>query len=62
MLITGNVRTRLVRRARVDVSVKIFEETRRHIEEMNMTVSWSTPEICEVCVGMEVTSYASAEI
>jgi coenzyme PQQ precursor peptide PqqA len=29
---------------------------------MNMTESWSTPEICEVCVGMEVTSYSSAEI
>jgi len=25
-------------------------------------MTWTTPEICEVCVGMEVTSYASAEI
>jgi coenzyme PQQ precursor peptide PqqA len=25
-------------------------------------MAWTTPEICEVCVGMEVTSYASAEI
>jgi len=25
-------------------------------------MSWTTPEICEICVGMEVTSYASAEI
>jgi len=29
---------------------------------MNMTESWSTPEICEVSVGMEVTAYSSAEI
>jgi coenzyme PQQ precursor peptide PqqA len=27
-----------------------------------MTMAWTTPEICEVCVGMEVTAYASAEI
>jgi len=25
-------------------------------------MAWTTPEISEVCVGMEVTSYASAEI
>jgi len=25
-------------------------------------MAWTTPEICEVCVGMEVTAYASAEI
>jgi coenzyme PQQ precursor peptide PqqA len=25
-------------------------------------MAWTTPEIVEVCVGMEVTSYASAEI
>ncbi|NBT96220.1 MAG: pyrroloquinoline quinone precursor peptide PqqA [Methylocystaceae bacterium] len=25
-------------------------------------MAWSTPVIVEVCVGMEVTSYASAEI
>ncbi|MGO9133695.1 MAG: pyrroloquinoline quinone precursor peptide PqqA [Methylovirgula sp.] len=25
-------------------------------------MAWTTPSICEVCVGMEVTSYASAEI
>jgi coenzyme PQQ precursor peptide PqqA len=25
-------------------------------------MSWTTPEVCEVCVGMEVTSYESAEI
>ena len=24
-------------------------------------MAWSTPVICEVCVGMEVTSYLSAE-
>jgi len=25
-------------------------------------MAWTTPEIVEVCVGMEVTSYESAEI
>ncbi|MFM8859005.1 MAG: pyrroloquinoline quinone precursor peptide PqqA [Methylocystis sp.] len=25
-------------------------------------MAWTTPAIVEVCVGMEVTSYASAEI
>ncbi|MCI4677575.1 pyrroloquinoline quinone precursor peptide PqqA [Rhodoblastus acidophilus] len=24
--------------------------------------TWTAPEACEVCVGMEVTSYMSAEI
>ena len=33
---------------------------RRKPEEL--TMAWTTPEICEVCVGMEVTAYASAEI
>ncbi|WP_104508956.1 pyrroloquinoline quinone precursor peptide PqqA [Rhodoblastus sphagnicola] len=28
---------------------------------MNET-SWTTPQACEVCVGMEVTAYMSAEI
>ena len=27
-----------------------------------MTMAWTTPEIVEVCVGMEVTAYSSAEI
>jgi coenzyme PQQ precursor peptide PqqA len=31
-----------------------------NLEELIM--AWTTPEICEVCVGMEVTAYASAEI
>jgi coenzyme PQQ precursor peptide PqqA len=25
-------------------------------------MTWTVPEACEVCVGMEVTSYMSAEI
>jgi coenzyme PQQ precursor peptide PqqA len=29
-------------------------------EEINM--AWTTPVIVEVCVGMEITSYSSAEI
>jgi coenzyme PQQ precursor peptide PqqA len=31
-------------------------------EEGNDAMAWSTPEIREVCVGMEVTSYLSAEM
>jgi len=27
-----------------------------------MKMAWTTPVIVEVCVGMEVTSYSSAEI
>jgi coenzyme PQQ precursor peptide PqqA len=29
---------------------------------MEINISWTTPVACEVCVGMEVTSYMSAEI
>ncbi|PPQ39323.1 pyrroloquinoline quinone precursor peptide PqqA [Rhodoblastus acidophilus] len=28
----------------------------------SLTMTWTVPEACEVCVGMEVTSYMSAEI
>ena len=28
----------------------------------NDAMAWSTPEVREVCVGMEVTSYLSAEM
>ena len=31
-------------------------------EEGNDAMAWSTPVVCEVCVGMEVTSYLSAEM
>jgi coenzyme PQQ precursor peptide PqqA len=31
--------------------------------EENMTeATWTAPEACEICCGMEVTSYMSAEI
>jgi coenzyme PQQ precursor peptide PqqA len=33
-------------------------QTRRR----NDAMAWSTPEVREVCVGMEVTSYLSAEM
>jgi coenzyme PQQ precursor peptide PqqA len=29
---------------------------------MEISLTWTTPVACEVCVGMEVTSYMSAEI
>ncbi|MGO8739071.1 pyrroloquinoline quinone precursor peptide PqqA [Rhodoblastus sp.] len=25
-------------------------------------MAWTAPEVCEICCGMEVTSYMSAEI
>jgi coenzyme PQQ precursor peptide PqqA len=34
----------------------------RKTEEGNDAMAWSTPVVCEVCVGMEVTSYLSAEM
>jgi coenzyme PQQ precursor peptide PqqA len=30
--------------------------------EESMTEAWTAPEACEICCGMEVTSYMSAEI
>jgi coenzyme PQQ precursor peptide PqqA len=30
--------------------------------ERSRSMAWTTPVLTEVCVGMEVTSYASAEI
>jgi coenzyme PQQ precursor peptide PqqA len=32
------------------------------VQSEEMTMAWTTPVIVEVCVGMEVTSYSSAEI
>ena len=32
------------------------------MQRKETAMAWTTPEISEVCVGMEVTSYASAEI
>jgi coenzyme PQQ precursor peptide PqqA len=34
----------------------------RKTTEGNDAMVWSTPEVREVCVGMEVTSYLSAEM
>jgi coenzyme PQQ precursor peptide PqqA len=31
-------------------------------EEMMTETNWTAPEACEICVGMEVTAYISAEI
>jgi coenzyme PQQ precursor peptide PqqA len=31
-------------------------------QRRNGAMAWSTPEVREVCVGMEVTSYLSAEM
>ena len=32
------------------------------VEEDMTELTWSTPEACEICVGMEVTSYMSAAL
>lgn len=40
-----------------------FNESRaRKTKRRNNAMAWSTPEVREVCVGMEVTSYLSAEM
>jgi coenzyme PQQ precursor peptide PqqA len=31
-------------------------------ENMTEVTAWTAPEACEICVGMEVTSYMSAEL
>jgi coenzyme PQQ precursor peptide PqqA len=28
---------------------------------MEAMTNWTTPQVCEICVGMEVTAYMSAE-
>ena len=38
------------------------QEAAINVSNGGNTMAWSTPVIVEVCVGMEVTSYASAEI
>jgi coenzyme PQQ precursor peptide PqqA len=39
-----------------------WESGARKSAQGNDAMAWSTPEVCEVCVGMEVTSYLSAEM
>jgi len=46
-------------------SRKNFRASDRNVNDTfwkETAMAWTTPEISEVCVGMEVTSYASAEI
>jgi coenzyme PQQ precursor peptide PqqA len=38
------------------------EQERPSIQPEEINMAWTTPEIVEVCVGMEITSYSSAEI
>src|ERR1700722_11179353 len=51
------------------IKARLAESTRRvphqrdpQTRRRNDAMAWSTPEIREVCVGMEVTSYLSAEM
>ncbi len=34
----------------------------RPVPKRNVSMTWTCPEIIEICVGMEITSYESAEI
>ncbi|WP_244613179.1 pyrroloquinoline quinone precursor peptide PqqA [Methylosinus sp. Ce-a6] len=36
--------------------------TGRYIRTEEMNMAWTAPVIVEICVGMEITSYESAEI
>ena len=38
------------------------DPARTFTEESMTEMTWTAPEACEICVGMEVTSYMSAEI
>ena len=40
----------------------LWENGARNPAEGTDAMAWSTPEVREVCVGMEVTSYLSAEM
>jgi coenzyme PQQ precursor peptide PqqA len=33
-----------------------------HMTEATTQTTWTAPEACEICVGMEVTSYMSAAL
>ena len=51
------------------IKARVAESTRRvphqrdpQTRRRNDAMAWSTPEVREVCVGMEVTSYLSAEM
>ena len=51
------------------IEARAAESTRRvphqrdpQTRRRNDAMAWSTPEVREVCVGMEVTSYLSAEM
>jgi coenzyme PQQ precursor peptide PqqA len=39
-----------------------IERFRRSIKSRRDTMKWAAPIVSEICVGMEVTSYESAEI
>lgn len=41
---------------------RYFSWIRHHLETEETNMAWTTPVIVEVCVGMEITSYESAEI
>src|SRR5580704_5386964 len=49
-------------KARVAELTRSAPQQRAQTRRRNDAMVWSTPEIREVCVGMEVTSYLSAEM
>jgi len=53
----GQSRSALFRRSKC-----VFFKTQVANLEARTDMTWTTPVITEVCIGMEVTSYLSAEI
>jgi coenzyme PQQ precursor peptide PqqA len=50
-------------RQRANAADQAMRWSRKFKRRKIMTeATWTAPEACEVCVGMEVTSYMSAEI
>ena len=49
-------------KARVAELTRCAPHQRAQTRRRNDAMVWSTPEVREVCVGMEVTSYLSAEM
>jgi coenzyme PQQ precursor peptide PqqA len=49
-------------KARVAELTRCTPHQRAQTRRRNDAMIWSTPEVREVCVGMEVTSYLSAEM
>jgi coenzyme PQQ precursor peptide PqqA len=54
---SGGIKARLAEATR-----RVPHQWEQHTRRRNDAMAWSTPEVREVCVGMEVTSYLSAQM